>query len=152
MRKLLVGLLITGSLSLAVTPQTAVAGGGEVAAGVVGGLAVGTLFGAAIASGPRYYQPAPVYVATAPVYIAQGVLQDRSGLLKGERAFVEKSFDQGGGDGAASNSRTKGKLVACAAVVTSAWRPRVAAVHDGARGHIQQAQPRIVMIDAARRR
>jgi hypothetical protein len=36
MRKLLVGLLITGSLSLAVTPQTAVAGSGEVAAGVVG--------------------------------------------------------------------------------------------------------------------
>jgi len=29
MRKLLVGLLITGSLSLAVTPQPAVAGGGE---------------------------------------------------------------------------------------------------------------------------
>src|SRR5258708_38739781 len=66
MRKLLVGLLITGSLSLAVTPQTAVAGSGEVAAGVVGGLAVGTLFGAAIASGPRYYQPAPVYVAPGP--------------------------------------------------------------------------------------
>ena len=70
MRKLLVGLLITGSLSLAVTPQTAVAGSGDVAAGVVGGLAVGTLFGAAIASGPRYYQPAPVYVAPAPVYVA----------------------------------------------------------------------------------
>src|SRR5438132_14247851 len=69
MRKLLVGLLITGSLSLAVTPQTAVAGGGEVAAGVIGGLAGGTLFGAAIA-GPRYYQPAPVYVAPRPVYVA----------------------------------------------------------------------------------
>ena len=54
MRKLLVGLLITGSLGLAITPRPAVAGGGEVAAGVVGGLAVGTLFGAAIASGPRY--------------------------------------------------------------------------------------------------
>jgi hypothetical protein len=70
MRKLLVGLLITGSLSLAVTSQPAVAGGGEVAAGVIGGLAVGTLFGAAIASGPRYYQPAPVYVAPGPVYVA----------------------------------------------------------------------------------
>ena len=70
MRKLLVGLLITGGLSLAVTPQPAVAGSGEVAAGVVGGLAVGTLFGAAIASGPRYYQPAPVYVAPGPVYVA----------------------------------------------------------------------------------
>ena len=70
MRKLLVGLLITGSLCLAVTPRPAVAGGGDVAAGVVGGLAVGTLFGAAIASGPRYYAPAPVYVAPAPVYVA----------------------------------------------------------------------------------
>src|SRR6266481_9906155 len=40
------------------------------AAGIVGGLAVGTLFGAAVASGPRYYAPAPVYVAPAPVYVA----------------------------------------------------------------------------------
>ena len=70
MRKFLVGLLITGSLCLAVTPRAAIAGGGDVAAGVVGGLAVGTLFGAAIASGPRYYAPAPVYVAPAPVYVA----------------------------------------------------------------------------------
>jgi PXPV repeat (3 copies) len=68
MRKLVVGLLITGSLGLACTPRPAVAGSGEVAAGVVGGLAVGTLFGAAVASGPRYYAPAPVYVAPAPVY------------------------------------------------------------------------------------
>jgi hypothetical protein len=68
MRKLLVGLLITGSLCLACTPRIAVAGSGEVAAGIVGGLAVGTLFGAAVASGPRYYQPAPVYVAPAPMY------------------------------------------------------------------------------------
>jgi PXPV repeat (3 copies) len=70
MRKLLVSLLITGSLCLTVTPRTAVAGSGDVAAGIVGGLAVGTLFGAAVASGPRYYQPAPVYVAPAPVYVA----------------------------------------------------------------------------------
>src|SRR6266849_4557553 len=67
---LLVGLLITGSLCLTFTPRTAVAGSGEVAAGIVGGLAVGTLFGAAVAGGPRYYQPAPVYVAPAPVYVA----------------------------------------------------------------------------------
>ena len=66
MRKLLVGLLIAGSLCLTFTPRTAVAGSGEVAAGIVGGLAVGTLFGAAVAGGPRYYQPAPVYVAPAP--------------------------------------------------------------------------------------
>ena len=53
MRKLLVGLLITGSLCLACTPRIAIAGSGDVAAGIVGGFAVGTLFGAA-ASGPRY--------------------------------------------------------------------------------------------------
>src|SRR5215467_4995119 len=72
MRKLLVGLLITGSLCLVCTPRPAVAGSGDVAAGIVGGLAVGTLFGAAVASGPRYYyyQPAPVYVEPAPVYVA----------------------------------------------------------------------------------
>ena len=63
MRKILVGLLITGSLCLTCTPRSAVAGSGEVAAGAVGGLAVGTLFGAAIA------RPAPVYVAPAPVYV-----------------------------------------------------------------------------------
>jgi len=69
MRKLLIGLLITGSLCLTCAPRSAIAGSGEVAAGVVGGLAVGTLFGAAVAS-PRYYPPAPVYVAPAPVYVA----------------------------------------------------------------------------------
>jgi hypothetical protein len=53
MRKLLIGLLITGSLCLTCAPRSAIAGSGEVAAGVVGGLAVGTLFGAAVAS-PRY--------------------------------------------------------------------------------------------------
>jgi hypothetical protein len=67
MQKSLVGLLITSSL-LAFTPQIAVAGDGNVAAGIIGGLAVGTLFGAAIAS-PRYYGPPPVYVAPAPVYV-----------------------------------------------------------------------------------
>ena|SRR5215467_6026591 len=71
MRKLLVGLLITGTLCLTYAPRIAVAGSGDVAAGIVGGLAVGTLFGAAVASGPRYYyQPGTVYVEPAPVYVA----------------------------------------------------------------------------------
>jgi hypothetical protein len=39
---------------------------GRVTAGILGGLAVGTLFGAAVAQ-PRYYQPAPVYVVPEPV-------------------------------------------------------------------------------------
>jgi hypothetical protein len=70
MRKLLAGLLIAGSLSAMFTSRTAVAGdGGNVAAGIFGGLAVGTLLGAAAASSPRYYEPAPVYVAPAPVYV-----------------------------------------------------------------------------------
>src|SRR5260221_2291496 len=70
MRKLLVGLLIAGSLCLTFTPRTAVAGSGEVAAGIVGGLAVGTLFGAAVAGGPPDYQPTPRYVAPPPVFAA----------------------------------------------------------------------------------
>jgi hypothetical protein len=42
------------------------AGGGDVAAGLVGGLAAGTIIGAAVA-GPRYYAPPPaVYVAPGP--------------------------------------------------------------------------------------
>jgi len=41
------------------------AGGGDVAAGLIGGLAAGTIIGAAVA-GPRYYPPPPVYVAPAP--------------------------------------------------------------------------------------
>src|SRR5260370_25054402 len=70
MRKLLVGLLITGSLCLTFTPRTAVAGSGEVAAGIVGGLAVGTLFGAAVAGGPPYYIPTPAFVAPPPPSVA----------------------------------------------------------------------------------
>jgi PXPV repeat (3 copies) len=69
MRKFAMAVLLTSSVSLAWAPQNAAAGSGEVAAGVVGGLALGTLFGAAVASGPRYYAPAPVYVAPAPVYV-----------------------------------------------------------------------------------
>ena len=71
MRKLLAILVIGSSLGVALTPHEAVARDGGVAAGLIGGLAVGTLFGAAIASGPRYYAPAPVYVAPAPVYVAE---------------------------------------------------------------------------------
>jgi len=47
----------------ATTPARA--GGGDVAAGVIGGLAAGTIIGAAVA-GPRYYPPPP----PLPVYVA----------------------------------------------------------------------------------
>lgn len=39
--------------------------GGAVAAGVIGGVALGAILGGALA-GPRYYEPAPVYVAPPP--------------------------------------------------------------------------------------
>jgi tetrahydromethanopterin S-methyltransferase subunit F len=41
---------------------------GQVAAGILGGLAAGTILGAATAPRP-YYAPAPVYVEPAPVYV-----------------------------------------------------------------------------------
>lgn len=43
----------------------AMAGGGDVAAGMLGGLAVGALVGSAVAQ-PRYYAP---YYVPAPVYV-----------------------------------------------------------------------------------
>jgi hypothetical protein len=55
--------LVTAMLG---TAEPARADNGRITAGVLGGLAVGTLFGAAMAQ-PRYYAPAPVYVAPAPV-------------------------------------------------------------------------------------
>ena len=58
---------VAGSLS---EPAHADGRGGAVAAGVLGGLAVGAIVGAA-ASQPRYYGPPPAYYAEPePVYIA----------------------------------------------------------------------------------
>jgi|SRR5216683_7054693 hypothetical protein len=47
-------------------PSPSRADNGQVAAGIIGGLAVGTLFGAAVAQPRYYYAPAPVYVAPPP--------------------------------------------------------------------------------------
>jgi hypothetical protein len=52
-------LALTGAATL-----PARAGGGDLGAGLIGGLAVGTIIGAA-ATAPRYYPPPPVYVAPA---------------------------------------------------------------------------------------
>ena len=51
-------------------PRPAAAGGGDFAAGLLGGLAVGTLAGAAAAQ-PGYYYPYPAYdyYPPAPVYV-----------------------------------------------------------------------------------
>ena len=72
MRRTLSGLVMAATLcaSVAVTPDSAQADNGQIAAGVIGGLAVGTLLGAATAPRPYYYAPAPVYVEPAPVYEA----------------------------------------------------------------------------------
>ena len=66
-RALIVGVT---AVALGLTSAPAQAGsGGNVAAGIVGGLAVGTLLGAAVAQ-PRYVAP-PVYVVEPePVYMA----------------------------------------------------------------------------------
>lgn len=53
---------------LCVAPTTSRADGGQIAAGVAGGLLGGMLLGGALAPRP-YYAPAPVYVEPAPVYV-----------------------------------------------------------------------------------
>jgi len=62
----LIVLVTAAAMGAAILPAPAQAGGngGAVAAGVIGGLAVGGLLGAAAAQ-PRY-APAPVYVAPPP--------------------------------------------------------------------------------------
>ncbi len=54
---------VTVFSGLITTPATA--GGGDVAAGLLGGLAVGAIVGSAAAQ-PRYYPP---YYAPAPIYM-----------------------------------------------------------------------------------
>jgi hypothetical protein len=63
----LIVLVTAAAMGAAILPAPAQAGGngGAVAAGVIGGLAVGGLLGAAAAQ-PRYNAPAPVYVAPPP--------------------------------------------------------------------------------------
>jgi hypothetical protein len=62
----LIVLVAAATMAVALAPAPARAGnGGAVAAGVLGGLAVGAIVGSAAAQ-PRYYAPAPVYVAPPP--------------------------------------------------------------------------------------
>jgi hypothetical protein len=63
MQKLVVVALLLAFIIAGIAPVRA--GGGDVAAGLIGGLAAGTIIGAAVA-GPRYYYPPPVYVGPAP--------------------------------------------------------------------------------------
>ena len=68
----LIALAVAAAMGAAILPAPAQAGnnGGAVAAGVIGGLAIGSMLGAAAAQ-PRYYgpAPAPVYVAPPPVVL-----------------------------------------------------------------------------------
>jgi hypothetical protein len=56
------------AVSTVTAPNRAHADAGDVAAGLLGGFAVGAIVGSAVAPRP-YYAPAPVYVAPAPVYV-----------------------------------------------------------------------------------
>ena len=68
----LIVLVAVATMSAAIVPAQA-RNGGAVAAGVIGGLAAGAIIGGAIASQPRYYEPAPVYVAPPPrCYVTRG--------------------------------------------------------------------------------
>jgi hypothetical protein len=57
------------SVSLAAMPIQARAENGQIAAGILGGLAAGAIIGSAMRPPPVYYAPAPVY-APPPVYYA----------------------------------------------------------------------------------
>ncbi len=74
MRKTLTALAAAAALAVVAVaaPSDASAQGRGFAAGVIGGLAAGTIIGGAIASQPRvYYEPAPVYVAPPPGCVQQ---------------------------------------------------------------------------------
>jgi len=58
--------VITLTLATFSGVDTSRAGGGEVAAGLLGGFAAGAIVGSALAPRPYYYGPAPVYVAPPP--------------------------------------------------------------------------------------
>ncbi len=72
MRKTLTAIAAAATLTLATVaaPQHAEARNGRIAAGIIGGLAVGALIGAAAANGPYAYAPGPAYYYT--VHIATG--------------------------------------------------------------------------------
>jgi hypothetical protein len=67
MKYAIAGLVTVIAASAVAVPNYAHAGSGDVAAGLLGGFAVGAIVGSALAPRP-YYAPAPVYVAPGPVY------------------------------------------------------------------------------------
>jgi hypothetical protein len=69
MKRLAIALVIMTTAISALGVPNAKAEGGEVAAGVAGGLIGGLLLGGALAPRPYYYEPGPVYVQPEPVYV-----------------------------------------------------------------------------------
>ena len=72
--------VLTVISGLSTTPANA--GGGDVAAGLLGGLAVGTIVGSAVAQ-PRYYYyaPAPVYVPAPRCWLERERVWDGYGYV-----------------------------------------------------------------------
>ena len=71
MKLVIPGLVAAIAISIA-APHPARADGADVAAGLIGGLAIGAIVGGAVAPRPA---PPPVYVAPAPVYVAPAPAQ-----------------------------------------------------------------------------
>ena len=83
-------LLAISATALIAWPSPSRAENGQVAAGIIGGLAAGTLLGAAVTQ-PRYYAPAPVYVVPPPsCYWTRGepIWDDYSGVWRRPRIRV----------------------------------------------------------------
>jgi len=82
-------LLVISATALIAWPSPSRAENGQVAAGIIGGLAAGTLLGAAVAQ-PRYYAPAPVYVVPPSCYWTRGepVWDDYRGVWRRPRIRV----------------------------------------------------------------
>jgi hypothetical protein len=70
MRKSLTAIAAATTIAVAAlaAPQPAQARHGHIAGAVIGGLAAGALFGAAVANGPDYYGPGPYYDGPGPYY------------------------------------------------------------------------------------
>ena len=62
-----------GVAVMAMTTSAQADNSGAVAAGVIGGLAVGTMIGAAAANNGPYYQPAPAYYGPSCYWMRQRV-------------------------------------------------------------------------------